>query len=30
VAANLRGADIVYIAVTDDRRGYQLATRKDI
>src|SRR6185503_5082822 len=30
VAANLRGADIVYIAMTDDRMGYQLATRKDI
>ena len=30
VAANLRGADIVYIAMTDDRMGYQLATRRDI
>jgi NitT/TauT family transport system substrate-binding protein len=30
VAANLRGADILYIAMTDDRMGYQLATRKDI
>ena len=30
VAANLRGADILYIAMTDDRMGYQLATRRDI
>ncbi len=30
VAANLRGADILYIAMTDDRMGYQLATRKEI
>src|SRR5687767_12066597 len=30
VAANLRGADIVYIAMTDDTMGYQLATRRDI
>lgn len=30
VAANLRGADITYIAMTDDRMGYQLATRGDI
>jgi ABC-type nitrate/sulfonate/bicarbonate transport system substrate-binding protein len=30
VAANLRGADILYIAMTDDRMGYQLATRQDI
>src|ERR1044071_33151 len=28
--ANLRGADIVYIAMTDDRMGYQLATRRDV
>jgi NitT/TauT family transport system substrate-binding protein len=27
--ANLRGADIVYIAMTDDRMGYQLVTRPD-
>ncbi len=27
VAANLRGADILYVAMTDDRMGYQLATR---
>lgn len=27
VAANLRGADILYIAMTDDRMGYQLVTR---
>jgi NitT/TauT family transport system substrate-binding protein len=27
--ANLRGADIVYIAMTDDRMGYQLVTRRD-
>lgn len=30
VAANLRGADIVYIAMTDDRMGYQLVTRPEI
>ena len=30
VAANLRGADIVYIAMTDDKMGYQVATRQDI
>ncbi|MGE5218619.1 MAG: ABC transporter substrate-binding protein, partial [Chloroflexota bacterium] len=30
VAANLRGADIVYIAMTDDKMGYQVATRGDI
>lgn len=30
VAANLRGADITYIAMTDDRMGCQLATRGDI
>jgi NitT/TauT family transport system substrate-binding protein len=30
VAANLRGADIVYIAMTDDRMGYQLVTRREI
>src|SRR5262249_45431993 len=30
VAANLRGADILYIAMTDDTMGYQLATRGDI
>ena len=30
VAANLRGADIVYIAMTDDTMGYQVATRGDI
>lgn len=29
VAAALRGADIVYIAMTDDRMGYQLVTRGD-
>jgi NitT/TauT family transport system substrate-binding protein len=27
VAANLRGADILYVAMTDDRMGYQLVTR---
>lgn len=27
VTANLRGADLVYIAMTDDRMGYQLVTR---
>src|SRR6266542_1894737 len=30
VAANLRGADILYIAMTDDRMGYQLVTRPEI
>ena len=30
VTANLRGADITYIAMTDDRMGYQLATRAEI
>jgi NitT/TauT family transport system substrate-binding protein len=30
VAANLRGADIVYIAMTDDTMGYQVATRREI
>ena len=30
VAAALRGADIVYIAMTDERMGYQLVTRRDV
>jgi NitT/TauT family transport system substrate-binding protein len=30
VAANLRGADIQYIAMTDDTMGYQLVTRRDV
>ena len=30
VTANLRGADILYVAMTDDRMGYQLATRQEI
>jgi len=30
VTAALRGADIVYIAMTDDRMGYQLVTRGDV
>jgi NitT/TauT family transport system substrate-binding protein len=30
VAANLRGADILYIAMSDDRMAYQLVTRRDI
>ncbi len=30
VAANLRGADILYIAMSDDRMGYQLVTRSQI
>lgn len=30
VAANLRGADLLYIAMTDDRMGYQLVTRGEI
>jgi NitT/TauT family transport system substrate-binding protein len=29
VAANLRGADILYVAMTDDRMGYQLVTRSE-
>lgn len=29
VTAALRGADIIYIAMTDDRMGYQLVTRRD-
>jgi len=30
VAANLRGADLIYFAMTDDRMGYQLVTRPEI
>jgi NitT/TauT family transport system substrate-binding protein len=30
VTANLRGADILYIAMSDDRMGYQLVTRSQI
>jgi ABC-type nitrate/sulfonate/bicarbonate transport system substrate-binding protein len=30
VTANLRGADILYIAMTDDRMGYQLVTRPEL
>ncbi len=30
VAANLRGADIIYIAMSDDRMGYQLVTRPEL
>jgi len=30
VSANLRGADILYIAMSDDRMGYQLVTRPEI
>ena len=30
VAANLRGADIIYVAMTDDKMGYQLVTRSEI
>jgi NitT/TauT family transport system substrate-binding protein len=30
VAANLRGGDILYIAMSDDRMAYQLVTRRDI
>ena len=30
VAANLRGADVIYIAMSDDRLGYQLVTRPDL
>lgn len=30
VAANLRGADILYIAMSDDRMGYQLVTRREV
>ena len=29
VTAALRGADIIYIAMTDDRMGYQLVSRRD-
>jgi NitT/TauT family transport system substrate-binding protein len=29
VAADLRGADIVYIAMSDDKMGYQLVTRRE-
>ena len=29
VAANLRGFDILYVAMTDDRMGYQLVTRSE-
>jgi NitT/TauT family transport system substrate-binding protein len=30
VTANLRGADIVYIAMSDDRMGYQLVARREV
>ena len=30
VAANLRGADVIYIAMSDDRMGYQLVTRAEL
>ena len=30
VTANLRGGDIVYIAMSDDRMGYQLVTRREV
>ena len=30
VIANLKGADVVYIAMTDDKMGYQLVTRQDV
>jgi NitT/TauT family transport system substrate-binding protein len=30
VIANMKGADIVYIAMTDDKMGYQLVTRQDV
>ena len=30
VSANLRGGDILYIAMSDDRMAYQLVTRRDI
>jgi NitT/TauT family transport system substrate-binding protein len=30
VTANLRGADIVYVAMTDDRMGYQLVAGRNI
>jgi NitT/TauT family transport system substrate-binding protein len=29
VAANLRGADITYVAMSDDKMGYQLVTRRE-
>jgi NitT/TauT family transport system substrate-binding protein len=30
VIANMKGADVVYIAMTDDKMGYQLVTRPDV
>jgi NitT/TauT family transport system substrate-binding protein len=30
VIANLKGADVVYVAMTDDKMGYQLVTRQDV
>ena len=30
VIANMKGADVVYIAMTDDKMGYQLVTRQDV
>ena len=30
VIANLRGADLVYIAMSDDKMGYQLVTRREL
>jgi NitT/TauT family transport system substrate-binding protein len=30
VSANLRGADVLYIAMSDDRMAYQLVTRREI
>ncbi len=30
VSANMRGGDILYIAMSDDRMAYQLVTRRDI
>jgi NitT/TauT family transport system substrate-binding protein len=30
VIANLKGADITYVAMTDDKMGYQLVTRQDV
>jgi NitT/TauT family transport system substrate-binding protein len=30
VSANMRGADILYIAMSDDRMAYQLVTRREI
>src|ERR671911_1085320 len=30
VIANMKGADVVYIAMTDDKMGYESVTRQDV